>query len=78
MGNFFIRSVYFISSRFGVTCISYRSHSWMTLIGSDQLAELAYTVYSKVKFLFKCMNSNKMLCLALMVLHIIQGVRETD
>ena len=45
MGNF-LGSDYFISSRFGV--ISNGSHSWTTLIGSDQVAELAYTFQSKI------------------------------
>ena len=45
MGNF-LSSDYFIFSRFDV--FSYRSHSWMTLIGSDQLAGLAYAFQSKI------------------------------
>ena len=40
----FLGSNYFISSRFGF--ISYRSHSWMMLIGSDQLEEFAYVKFS--------------------------------
>ena len=42
----------------------------MNLIGSDQLAE--YVAYTFQSF------SNKMLCSALVVLHIIDGIRGTD
>ena len=50
----------------------------MTLIGSDQFNSIInISVHSKVKFLFKCMNSNNMLVFPLVVLHILHGIRET-